>query len=504
MARDSRCLLRLRSWLGIGVLCAAAAQGSPFARGLKLMMDARYDEAVIYLETAHVGDPKNARVLDKLAVCCVRTGDYARAAKLMRDAAQRGGPTSWRMSQEADALGHMAKAQLPKGRADLAAKHLALAVNARTHHPEVPLEAALALGAVHFDAKRYTDAAEAYAKPAEARYDGLGWPALQQYLVSLVEADRSMEALAVFDAFRERIPEQRPDAFDLALLRAHERIVDKALAGRPDHRGVLLMARHVLVRGLERNPVTSKARTALEDKTLKTKALLCQVLTADGDAAMAKGDTRAAIIAYDDVRQLCRGIDPEAYYGAKNTWYAMSCDAEKRFMEGFGLAADGDHREAVAAFDDVLRKWPRAKHAHKASSCRSLGKRPEAAQYYKQLLSTYPESGFVPWCCVEIAEYHSEVKQDIDESIRWLRYAVDHVPDGHNCDRAQYWLAETYWEELGNYKQSYLELKKLLKLFPESDLRRRVELRIEYIERYSLKNVDGKKSRGRKKRQKGK
>ncbi len=523
------------------ILCAVVhAAPSPRARGLKLFMDSQYDKAVLYLEAAHAAEPKDAHLIDKLALCCIRTGDYARAAKLLRIAAKTGGAASFRMTQEAQALERMAAAKrgdatpsatVPptggdnRGGADRTVSPAAegtrsgsrrsaagsdrvprqvqllmAAARANTYHPDVPLEAAMLLGSLRFDQPRYAEAADAYTQPAKARYAGFEFASLQQYIIALVEAGRHMDALAAFDAQQAQVPEQRPQAFDVALLRAHLALADAALEHAPTDKGRLLMARRILVKGLDRIPSQGAERKQLEARLLRVKTTLCKVLTAQGDAAIANADTRAAIIAYDDVRQLCKGIEPALYYAAHNKWYALSRDAEKRFLEGFELQKDGDYRGAIAAFDDVLRRWPRAKHAHKAlfykaSAYENLRKYAQATQCYKQLLATYPESGFVPWACIEIGEHCAIAGEDFDECIRWLREAVKRQPQGHNSDLAQYWIAEVYWEKLGNYKQSYIELKKFMKLYPKSQVRRRAELRIEYIERFGLKNVDGRKSK---------
>ncbi len=522
------------------IVCAGAhAAPNPRARGLKLFMDGQYDKAVLYLEAAFAAEPKDAHLIDKLALCCIRTGDYARAAQLMRTAAKTGGTASFRMQQEAQALERIAAARgrdaeaagdairkLPSAadrivspdRADGDAKAsgdtksgaarpwfmspadlLTAATRANTYHPDVPLEAAMLLGSLRFDQQRYAEAADAYAQAAKAKYAGFGFPNLQQYIIALVEAGRHMDALAAFDSHQAQVPEQRPQAFDAALLRAHLTLADSALESAPTNKGRLLMARRILVKGLDRIPSQGAERDQLAARLLQVKIALCKVLTAEGDEAIAKGDTRAAIIAYDDVRQLCKGIEPELYYATHNKWYALSRDAEKRFLEGFELQRDGDYRAAIAAFDDVLRRWPRAKHAHKAlfykaSAYENLRKYAQATQCYKQLLATYPESGFVPWACIEIGEHCAIAGEDYDECIRWLREAVKRQPQGHNSDLAQYWLAEVYWEKLRNYKQSYIELKKFMKLYPQSQVRRRAELRIEYIERFGLKNVDGRKA----------
>ncbi len=487
----------------LALLCSwGRAAPSPRERGLKLFMDGQYDKAVLYLEAALVAEPKDAHLIDKLALCCIRTGDYVRAAQLLRAAAQAGSPASFRMKQEAQALERMAAAR--RGAAN-AGELLAAAARANTYHPDVPLEAAMLLGRLRFDQQRYAEAADAYAQAAKAKYAGFGFPSLQQYIIALVETGRRMDALAAFDALRSRIPKQRPQAFDAALLRAHLTLADAALEYAPTDKGRLLMARRILLKGLDRIPSQGAERKQLEARLLRVKTDLCKVLTAEGDAAMAKGDTRAAIIAYDDARQLCKGVEPDLYYAAHNRWYALSRDAEKRFIKGFDLQKDGDYRGAIAAFDDVLRRWPRARHAHKAlfykaGAYQSLRKYAEAAQCYKQLLATYPDSGFAPWACIEIGEYHAIADEDYDECIRWLREAVKRQPQGHNSDLAQYWLAEVYWEKLGDYKQSYIELKKFMKLYPNSQVRRRAELRIEYIERFGLQNVSRlhrKKSEGK-------
>ncbi len=214
---------------------------------------------------------------------------------------------------------------------------------------------------------------------------------------------------------------------------------------------------------------------------------------------MAKGDTRAAMLAYDDAVRLCKGIDRAKWLEPKNKRYRLKKASYEEFFKGWHHYRKKEWRDAIRVWDALLRRYPRGEYAesalfHKAGAYTQIGNRRTAAQTYKSFIATFPNANSLPWACVEISEYYLYEKKTPREALKWLRSAVQAAPDGYNSDVCQYLIATTYWEFLGNYKQSYVELKKFLKLYPNSDLRTRVELRVEYIERYGLKNVDGSKS----------
>lgn len=491
------------AWAAIADAAPARKTPPGYARGMKHLRAEQFDRAIVYLSQTVAAQPRHAKALDALCRCYIRTGDYEQAAKTILECAKLDRSSRWRMQCEAEALRKIVEAKrcLARGDRRAAKDLLEAATGQRTHHPDVEHEAAILLGHLHFQTKDYAAAAEAYAPVADAGYRGFGPDELHEHLAALIETGHRMEAVKGFDTHKALIPEATAERFHELIARAYHEMVDDMLAKAPPGKGQLLMAREMLVKGLERIGTEGPAKDRTKAKLLAVKADLFKTLMAEGDAAVARKDTRAACIAYDDAMRLCQGIDYLTWIQAKRKFYPLLCAAEKRFLEGWELFRQKRWQEAIAAFDDVLRRYPRGKPAqqalfNKAGAYRNMGRKDTASQYYQELVATYPDAPYIPWACFEVAEYHSSAtKPNHREGLKWLRYAVDNMPNGHNTDLCQYYIATTYWEMLGNYKQAYVELKKFLDLYPESDLRERVELRIEYIERKKLQNVVSRKPR---------
>ena len=217
-------------------------------------------------------------------------------------------------------------------------------------------------------------------------------------------------------------------------------------------------------------------------------------LLKEAKAARAVGDTATENTRLWEIERYARRCVPKVRREARERLYEIRKEARKVHVEASKkYKVQRQDHGAEEAFKAILAKYPKTEVAAKClwdlgTVYDRVGKRDLAHQTRLRLVKHYPDSGLVPITCSVIAEHCQYRDKDLADAEKWLKLAVERMPNGMNTDLCQYSIGTMYYQT-GNFKRCYEEQKKFLKMYPTSDLRPRALLQIQVIERNGWKEV---------------
>ena len=478
---------------------ALAGRPNPFVQGCQAMLKGQYEEAIVFLSVAAKAQPKNPKPVERLLKCYGALGRYADATKLLRAAAAKGLLSQSLVESDLKSTTALLRARSlhRSGKSDDAIRLLKPFAGKKCYYVAVELDIAKLLGELHYQKGELKEAADQF----ETVVNGSGrrGPALgvvERYLSSLLgskqharaldESERLDKWLKGRDAFlgnlrgacylglaRSVVGPRKPEAAATARLKHASELLDKATASGPVD-----------------DDLVREIRFFKFDVHVPLGARLLK----EAKAARAVGDTATENTRLWEIERYARRCVPKVRREARERLYEIRKEARKVHVEASKKhkVQRQDHG-AEEAFKAILAKYPKTESAARClwdlgTVYDRLGKRDLAQQARLRLIKQYPDSGLVPITCSVIADYCQYMKGDLAETEKYLRLAVERMPDATNADLCQYSIGTMYYQT-GNFKRCYEEQKKFLKMYPKSDLRRRALLQIQVIERNGWKEV---------------
>jgi len=523
-------------------LAHAGSPASALATGHRLMLERRYDEAVVYLQAALDNAKRPGPVAKYLAFCFARTGQYDDAIALLERLCEAGKMGRSVVDQETNGIRAFVKARFlaDSGQHASAAARLDPVAARTLPAPQLQLDAAVALGHARFAQNDFAGAAEAYqcATQSDEQW-AYPQPALIRHVRSLLECQRPGEAVTLLDQHHATL--SRPLADDVQdtiadafITHAHTTLSSAANLPRT---GRLLLASQILTRGFEflrppeegvcsgrviasssgvgqlaqaangtkprenrtsniphptpniqgtaSSPLLPLTRIHLRLAQVQTE--LAQLWLAEGQAALDAGNTASATERFWRATVQCPHADRQVWLENKRNHNKLHWAAHEQLNEVFRKHLRGrDFASAAQAFHSVAWTYPYTKPGARAfyfeAKClRDLGKPAQAGTLFKSFLKKHPHSHLASTACYQLGQ-QAAGKGKPKDALKWYERALRDHPDGANADMCAFLIAVHHWERK-DYRRCAKMSEHLVAQYPKSPLCARAKLILQYIKR---------------------